>query len=355
MKIWHIVSNRWNSAIAEYALSCARATKNIGADVLVTPLTGSPLEARLQAAGFEPASVEHFGPGKYPHMAQIARKFEPDVIITYGGPETTAALLLKGRARLIRFHGYKSDLSHPVAAIARALGHFHVDKVITPSEFVASGLRGAFAPPVEVLTLGCDKDVYQFKDIKRDVRPELLIFGRLDPVKGHREFLSVFKKILLLAEKNAAPRPKLRVVGLAANLSPLHISAEAQKAGVESQDMEIHCQKVSNVAELMSKVSLGVVASLGSEVICRVAEEFLLCGTPVVTTNVGSLPEVFFEGSFGACYGGEDEDHSAGIIYKILMTSFAEDNSSRQIRAAAAKTYFSIDAMAKSLELILKF
>jgi glycosyltransferase involved in cell wall biosynthesis len=354
MKIWHIVSNRWNSAISEYALSAARATKAFGADVLVTPLTSSPLEERLKAAGFEVAGVEHFGPGKYPALTKIAGRFEPDVIITYGGPETTAALLLKGRAKLIRFHGYKTEQSHPVASMARALGHFHVDKVITPSEFVAQGLRGPFAPPAEVLTLGCDTDVFQFKDIPRAERPELLIFGRLDPVKGHREFLPVFKKILDIAERKKTPRPKLRVVGLVANLSPLHITEEAKKMGIPADDLEIHCQRVSNVAELMSKVSLGVVSSLSSEVICRVAEEFLLCGTPVVTTGVGSLPEIFFKESFGSSYDTKDEESAAEIIYKTLMNSFQEKSATREARARDAKSHFSIDVMSKSLELILK-
>ena len=354
MKIWHIVSNRWNSAIAEYALSAARATKALGAEILVTPLMSTPIEERLKTIGFEPTSIEHFGPGKYSALSKIARNFEPDVIITYGGPETTAAMLLKGRAKLIRFHGYKSEQKHPVASVARALGHFHVDQVIAPSEFVAAGLRGTFAPPVDVVTLGCDTDVFQFKAIPRAERPELLIFGRLDPVKGHREFLRVFKEILELAEKNKTPRPKLRIVGLAANLSPLHITEEARGIAISAEDLDIHCQRVSNVAELMSKASLGIVSSLGSEVICRVAEEFLLCGTPVVTTNVGSLPEIFFSTSFGACYETQDDKRAAESIYNRLMLSFEETTDSRETRARDAKRIFSIEAMSKSLEIILK-
>jgi glycosyltransferase involved in cell wall biosynthesis len=354
MKIWHLISNRWNSAISEYALSAAKATRDLGHQVLMTPLSEGPVEGRFKEAKFEVSSVDHFGPARFGKLSSIAGKFIPDVIFVYGGPETTAALFLKGQARLIRFHGYRSADGGLIQAVARRLGHFHVDTVMAPSNYVADGLREVFSTAVDIVTLGCETEIFNFKDVQREVRPELLIFGRLDPVKGHREFLPIFKHLLNMAEAQNHVRPKLRVVGLPANLSVRHILESAKVLNIGAEDIGIQCERVANVAEFMSRVALGVVPSLGSEVICRVAEEFLLCGTPVITSDVGSLPELFIHPSFGAYYGNSEGQKIAEMIYPILTDSHAESLSARRARGEEAKKHFSLSSMRQGLKEILE-
>ena len=361
MKIWHLISNRWNSAISEYALSTAKVTCALGHDILVTPLLEGPVAARFQEAQIKVLPVDHFGPAKFAKLSTINGNFLPDVIFTYGGPETTAAMFLKGKAKLIRFHGYKSDDGSLLQAVTKRLGHFHVDAVIVPSNFVAEGLRDLFSMAVNVVTLGCDTEIFHLTQNEREPRPELLIFGRLDPVKGHREFFSTFKILLEMSEVNQHPRPKLRIVGLPANLSVRHIIEAARVLNISPDDYEIQCERVANVAEFMSRVSLGVVPSLGSEVICRVAEEFLLCGTPVVTTDVGSLPELFVHESFGGCYGpsngpgnGPKDQASALKIYDILRRSHAENMATRRARSEEARRHFSLGTMQENISELLK-
>jgi glycosyltransferase involved in cell wall biosynthesis len=365
MKIWHLISNRWNSAISEYALSVAKATRALGHETVVTPLQEGPVAVRFQESNFKVTPVEHFGPAKYGKLATISGNFLPDVIFTYGGPETTAAMFLKGKSKLFRFHGYKSDDGSLLRAVTKRLGHFHVDAVLVPSNYVAAGLRDIFSMAVDVVTLGCDTEIFQLKENDRMPRPELLIFGRLDPVKGHREFFSIFKRLLEISEEKNHPRPKLRIVGLPANLSARHIMEAASVVGVLSDDYEIQCERVANVAEFMSRVSLGVVPSLGSELICRVAEEFLLCGTPVVTTDVGSLPELFVHESFGGCYSQSDEaidskqrpneriEKAADQIYAVLHQSHGENLQARRARSDHARKHFSILNMQQRLNEIL--
>lgn len=354
MKVWHLVSNRWNSAISEYALSAAKATRLLGAENIITCLVDSPIEGRFKTSGFEIKPTESFGPGRYSRLSSICKQFIPDIIFTYGGPETTAAIFFKGKAKLIRFHGYKSDPSNAIQVATRKLGHMHVDQVITPSHAIASGLADFVSCPIDVVTLGVDASLYQFKDLSRAPRPELLIFGRIDPVKGHREFMGLFKKILALSEARGTPRPLLKIVGLPANLSMTHLLEHAKSIGLSPQDFEIQCDRISNVAELMSKVSLGVVSSIGSEAICRVAQEFLLCGTPVVTTDVGSLPEVFSKKEFGRVYSSHQNDSAAQIIFDHLLASHCEAVTDRESRARHAKHEFSIEAMSRRLEPLIK-
>jgi glycosyltransferase involved in cell wall biosynthesis len=353
MKVWHLISNRWNSAISEYALSAAKASRVMSTDSLVTCLADSPIESRFKASGFDVKSTDGFGPGRFARLSNLAKQFSPDVIFTYGGPESTAAFFFKGKARLIRFYGYKIDSGNPLQATTRKLGNIRVDHVIAPSRVIAESLLEQVHCPVDVVTLGVDASMFEFKDLPRAERPELLIFGRIDPVKGHREFMRLFKKILALSDLHSSPRPKLKIVGLPANLSKTHLLEYAKDIGLAMDDFDIQCDRISNVSELLSKVSLGVVSSLGSEAICRVAEEFLLCGTPVVTTNVGSLPEVFTRGEFGIVYGDHENDAAAKIIFERLMASHGETANLRESRALLAKAEFSIEAMSAKLRPIV--
>jgi glycosyltransferase involved in cell wall biosynthesis len=353
MKVWHLISNRWNSAISEYALSAAKAMRLLGAESLITCLAESPIETRFKVAGFALKSVEGFGPGRFARLAAINKEFAPDVIMTYGGPETTAAFFFKGKSKLVRFHGHGIHSAGSLQRTTRKIGHLHVDTVLTPSRALAAGLMDDVGCSVEAVTLGIDSSLYEFKNLQRAERPELLIFGRLDPVKGHREFMSLFTKILALSDLHGGARPRLRIVGLPANLSKTHLIEHAKTIGLSQDDFDIQCDRISNTAELMSKVSLGVVSSLGSELICRVAEEFLLCGTPVVATAVGSLPEVFVRPEFGASYISHETPGAAKIIFDLLMASHEETSTIRQSRALAAKAEFSIEAMSERLRLII--
>lgn len=353
MKVWHLISNRWNSAISEYAISTARALSDLGAQQLVTPLRSSPVESRCAGLNFNIESVEHFGPSAYTRLISMSAKFAPDFVFTYGGPETTAAFFFKPGPRIIRFYGQRvEDRGMPRSLISR-LAHRHVQKVIAPSRSVAASLEKLLDCKVNVITLGCDQKRFFFNDTNRSARPEILIFGRLDPVKGHREFLPLFKKILETAKTKGEPRPRLRIVGLPANISETHIRAAAETLRLSSDDVVIQCERVQDVAALMSGTSVGLVSSIGSEIICRVAQEFLMCGTPVVTTSVGSLPEIFTNQTFGMAYDHHNPNDSVDALYKWLCLGHCESKKDRQTRALMAQKIFSIQRMSADLDRLL--
>jgi glycosyltransferase involved in cell wall biosynthesis len=102
----------------------------------------------------------------------------------------------------------------------------------------------------------------------------------------------------------------------------------------------------------MSGAVLGVVPSLGSEIICRVAEEFLLCGTPVAVSAAGSLPEIIFPGA-GFCFGAKSEVDTVQAFIEWIRTSLGESEEDKFARAAAAVQRFSLPAMASGLQLAI--
>ena len=354
MKVWHLISNRWNSAISEYALSSARALKLAGAETLITAMQSSPIQTRFVDHGFSVENVEHFGPAHYARLYATAKKYGPDIIFTYGGPETTAAFFLKKDRKLVRFYGQRADGLGLAKQVLGRMGHLHVDRLIAPSRIVGEPLRGVTGGHIDIVVLGCDQEKFSFQQIPRAKRPELLIFGRLDPVKGHREFFPVFRELLAIARSKGDPAPRLRILGLPANLSAAHLFMAAQRHGISTDDVVIQCERIANVAAVMSETSLGLVSSIGSEVICRVAQEFLMCGTPVVTTNIGSLPEVFVDRSFGDFYDYTKPMDAAVKIYSWLTRGHCETGLQRQERSLAAQRIFSIERMSRDLSGVIK-
>lgn len=349
-RVWHLLSNRWNSAITEYALSAARALKNAGHTTLFSPLTDSPAATRAERY-FECESFKSFGVSEVPRLLALANEYRPDVVFTYGGPETFLAAFLKRARDLrpIRFRGQDLDSAGFATGFKQRLSHKLVEMVLTPSEKLAAAVRGLDpAAKVVCVPLGIDTELYRPVIAAAPDRPEVVILGRLDPVKGHHVALKIFARIL--KDWKAGTPPRLRIVGEPANLSRTHLEDWVKAEGLAlGSDVVLTLERVQDVPMLLSRSAVGWVPSLGSEVICRVAEEFLACGTPVAVSGVGSLAEVLFDGA-GICYEGKTEGEAAEVIGRLVAESAREELAAKVARAAAAKARYSLEAMGERLE-----
>ena len=132
--------------------------------------------------------------------------------------------------------------------------------------------------------------------------PTLTMVGRFDPVKGHRELIRAYTEV------SDEMSSQLCLIGRSENISFFQIVQMAlfylkgqlflsyPYAVIQSDKKAIYIvdEKI-NVHQIQKYSAFGVISSLGSEVICRVAVEFLQQGTPVLATNVGALPEVVEE------------------------------------------------------------
>jgi glycosyltransferase involved in cell wall biosynthesis len=134
-----------------------------------------------------------------------------------------------------------------------------------------------------------------------------VVVGRYDPVKGHKELLDAF------AQMDTHNRPvQLVFIGCSENVKAkdLYVYAKNKLRGSSSFQnargcVQSHCgwksfyicdERFSDVPLFVKRAHWGVIPSLGSEVICRVAVEFLQNGTPCLASDVGALREVL-EGS----------------------------------------------------------
>lgn len=364
---WHLSSNRWNSAITEYALSTMRALQPFFEHTVWSPLTGSPGESRgHEITDLEVVPVHQFYLQDLPHLARIATRSQPDHIFVYGGRETTLTGILavlrrlgKARARIYRIRGYAvPENPSGLARLQHRIAHAHVDRLVTPSHQLSTAVlsRLGTRPMTATVPLGCDSKRYAFDAKSRwsEGRPSLVIFGRFDPVKGHRRAMQIFRRVLELG-RGTYPRPILKILGLEANVTVANLRDWAAAEGLLDQDIVIDCRRVENVGHEMSSATVGWISSLGSEEICRVAQEFLMCGTPVAVSGVGALSEVLFAAGAGATYAGMSDAEAAVQLSSLLAQAWIEKAATREQRAEEARARFSIAAMGVAWSKVLQY
>ncbi|MBI2603888.1 MAG: glycosyltransferase [Deltaproteobacteria bacterium] len=342
--VWHLLSNRWNSAITEYALSAACAFETAGAHSIFSPLIGSPAEKRARGRGLETVPVESFSLASIPRLNTFLKERAPHKVFLYGGPETFLARFLH-RKGLIRFYGQE------VNSTIYRIPHFfemstrHLETLLVPNQVIFNRLN-SLAPRRAVTKITLGLEVPKFRNQERN--NEIVIVGRLDPVKGHERAIQIFAKLLSLRGQDRV-RPCLHVVGQAANLSVEAVKSCAKRYGLKwGEEIKLTETRVHNIAELMSKASVGMISSLGSEQICRVAQEFLLVGTPVFVSGAGATEEVLFDGA-GGSYRGENDENAAGKLGNLFDVSYEESSIVRQERSRQASERFSLEVMGRQL------
>ena len=119
---------------------------------------------------------------------------------------------------------------------------------------------------------------------------------------------------------------------------------------IEGQDWVLIAERVPEIRKLIANTHVGVICSQGSEVICRVAEEFLLCGAPIYVSGVGSLGECVFDEKMGFVYGDRLGMDAINPLRELLIGSFQEAADAKRARADLAKDRFTFQAMGKGLE-----
>jgi glycosyltransferase involved in cell wall biosynthesis len=148
--------------------------------------------------------------------------------------------------------------------------------------------------------------------------------------------------------------PCLHIVGEPANLQSSQLIALAAGQGlVLGKDFRLTDTRVADVPSLLSRAALGLVPSIGSESICRVAAEFLLCGTPIAVSGVGSLEDMLFEGA-GLSYRGLKDEDAAKLIQELTLTSLSEGEEAKRRRALRARETCSLAKMGQRLSQILR-
>ena len=332
-----ITSNvRWWNAEAAYAATLARELLNAGHKVWVLTLPNSLNETKLRSWNLPIITdipLSSSNPWQlwqaYRRLQSLIEEQQIQVVNAHRSEGFPLLVLLRQRLKsfaLIRTRGTTRPLRDHW--LNRKLHEDWIESVIVPAQVIASQLRQVLNLPSERLQV-----IYypvnpgsidsQGESEAQQSRLECLdrlgiprhcrvigIVGRIRPVKGQRILLKSFATL-----RKRFPDIVLLMLYRDTN------ETEAEWQGLLQDLVESNLQQSvylygyrEDVLEIMRHTDIGVVSSVDSEVICRVAVEFFSVGTPVVAFPTGALPEIIQDGVTGQIA----KDKSAEALAEIL-------------------------------------
>lgn len=307
MRILHIINVRWYNATAWYAFRLAKAGCEVGDVAAVAGLADSPVVTMSKNAGIKTFAANFnsnniFTLFKTWHSFNaFIKDFKPDAIVCHRGEFFFLLALYKfffaPSWKLVRVRG---DIRQPKSDIFSRFTHnFCCDKIVTPNKFMKESYIKRLkigSEKVSVIYGGVDTGFFKKDDDARSkIRKEfgfagndfvVAVTGRFDEVKGHKIFLEACG----ILYRNGMKNLKIFLIGFPENISCEQILAMAKYSGVGG--VTFITGKRSDINQLLNACDLGVVSSIGSEAICRVAMEFMAAGVPVVASDAGVLPEI---------------------------------------------------------------
>ena len=317
-----ITSNvRWWNAEAAYAAILARELLNAGHKVWVLTLPNSLNETKLRNWNLPIITdipLSSSNPWQlwraYQRLKSLIEEQQIQIVNAHRSEGFPLLVLLRQRLKsfaLIRTRGTTRPLRD--RWLNRRLHEDWIESVIVPAQVIVSQLRQVLNLPPERLhviyypvnpsTIGVkgESEAQQSRlecldrlGIPKHCRV-IGIVGRIRPVKGQRILLKSFvalrkrfPDIVLLMLYRDTNETEAEWQGLLQDLVESNLLQSVYLYGYRE-----------DVLEIMRHTDIGVVSSVDSEVICRVAVEFFSVGTPVVAFPTGALPEIIQDGVTG--------------------------------------------------------
>lgn len=324
-------SNRWFSAISDYSLQIAIYFRDKNTQVIY----GAEAQKSKMKSHCEREKIPFWNIGIHSGWRFFSAFFSLFFFLIQNRKRLTSLICMEGREQfLCAALGFFFPFLFRNISIVRVRGHgrrisnHFISRWIqctftTKNVFVAQFLKNEF----EKIFPQCKaKNVTIYygignvnqniivgevrKDIWEEGKPQnltFLILGRFDPVKGHQEAITAFfetpfqKKVTLLCIGRSENVRVSDLFQYFMNLSGsfFHgIQGEVRdhkkyilKCG--AKEVILIDDFISQISDVIGACHYGLIASLGSEMVCRVGVEFLRQGVPVLSSHVGALPEIF--------------------------------------------------------------
>ena len=306
----------WWNAEAAYAAVIAKLLKDEGHRVIVLTRPGSDNEKKLRNLGLEVITEPDLNtqnPFKliqsYFQLKNLLATENIQLVNAHrseGYPLYAFAKRSLASFRLIRTRGASRKVKpHWPNQILHGKW---TDAIIIPGKVVAErDLQGIDLPensphlihyPIDILETSLleTQDNYRKQFNIPENHQVLAVVGRIRQEKGHlllaesfQLLLEDFPQTILLILYRDTPDDLPEMLELQNRIRELGIE---DKVRFDSEREDIR--------QLMNFTDGGVVSSIDSEVICRVAVEFFSVGTPVAAMPTGCLPEIILEGVNGS-------------------------------------------------------
>jgi len=330
MKVVQVIDVRWFNACADFAIKQALGLKLCGHEVLLLANPNSPPAVKARESGLDVCVEIDFAKigrifGSVRRLKALARDFNADIIFAHRGESHLMAALAAGglRARVARFRGdvrvarrdifsrwLNTRMTHGIAVSSEKLRLDYLRKY---------RLDGT---PMRVIYPGIDLNLYRRASSQEKLKdkfgldpdqPVVGIIGRFSPVKGHRYFIEAAKIVSL-----KHPRVQYAIAGGDAQLTSADLGARA--AVLKINNMHFY-GLMDNINELIAAFDIGVLSSIGSEMICRVLLEYFASGLPAVASAVNQISELMLASKGGVLVPPGDPVALADAITNLLENS----------------------------------
>jgi glycosyltransferase involved in cell wall biosynthesis len=365
LKILQLINVRWYNACAHYAICLSGALQKRGHRVIVAGDPGSPPLIKASRMGLEvypDLFLSYTSPWmiiyNIKRMVDLVRQEGIELVNPHRGEAHLVAALAKGFYRrevpLVRSRGAAWLPKNNV--FSRYLNDRFTDKIITSSGFLKRGyLEKRHLPKEKVVNipLGIDHDFFSPRADTDRWREKLGIkdrdlvvgiLGRLSPVKGHQYFIKSAEHVL---EK--VPQTVFIICGEDAQLTARELKEQVKQMNMRERFRFLG--RIKDVREMISLFDVGVISSVGSETICRVALEYMSMGKPVVGTRINAIPEVVEHGINGLVVEPGNSKKLADAVIELLEDEEKRGRYGENSRSLV-KEKFTLDVFAKNTEAV---
>lgn len=317
-------------ASAQGGLSLALILNRAGHDVLLQAPPGSPVSARAREMGLETSGPDlrkaSIISGLLPFRRLVGR-FRPDAIVTTRADGQTACALTASHIPMVRI---RCDIRKPRAGRLWEFVDRRTDLVVFPSPFMPErGFAGSRRGPVAVIPHPVDTDRFAFRPVPYTSGATLVSLGRLSPMKGHR---TLIRAMCLLP-----PDVRAVIAGPPSQQTAADLEEYAGTLGVA--DRISITGMVSDPVEIISAGSLGVVTSLGSEVVSRAGMEMMSSGLPLLAAATNGLLDLVRDGETGLLHSPGNHRQLASQAMFILENPALAERMGRRARKICVDEY----------------
>jgi glycosyltransferase involved in cell wall biosynthesis len=212
----------------------------------------------------------------------------------------------------IRYRCVQGSLS---ASIVNALATYYhesahyfdlVDKFVVTTRFMHRKMLDAGYAEERLCHIPTFVDGRIFHPEAKDTKaPYLAYSARLEAIKGAHVLIDAFA---LLCAKRPDIGLTLRIAGEGNAEYVAHLKRKVQRLNLNDSVVFLGEQSVDDIVVLLNRAFLSVVPSLWYENLPNAILESYACGTPVIASNIGSLPECVDEGRTGYLFGPADAE-----------------------------------------------
>ena len=364
MKILITVSVRWWNANAYYAISLAEALTKLGHQIYVAGDPDYPPIIMARKAGIETIAINFasFNPFilllNWLKLYKFVKDKNIDIINAHRSEDHLLSALITKilNIPLVRTLG---DVRSPKDNFINRWLHFRAtDYHISSSESNITRYISTwpdFKPNISTIPGGINGNLlYQIED-KQHVLHKLEIsenknlvgiVARLSPVKDHETFIMAAS---LVYER--VSNVLFLISGIEEEISKKDLKTLSESLNLDSNIYFL--DRYEPIHELLSILDIGVISSKGSEVISRIAMEYMATGVPVVTTDVNVLPEIIKNNRNGYVVESENPYQMSEAIIKLLQNK-SERKRISENNLSDFKDKFEIQVVAESILEIYK-